>query len=118
MVICQLPDGHTLPDQNCDILERPASSRRCNLEPCLTSVVATSNEDDDDNEYRQDPQWKKGLWSRVRQQIIHHQCHRVFTECRPLSNMRQLSLGECHSTDTFDGHPTRDGIGSVTIIGF
>ncbi|XP_072340509.1 A disintegrin and metalloproteinase with thrombospondin motifs 20 isoform X1 [Scyliorhinus torazame] len=38
LVICQLPHGQRLSDQNCDILEKPPDREQCNMHPCPGGV--------------------------------------------------------------------------------
>ncbi|XP_060695933.1 A disintegrin and metalloproteinase with thrombospondin motifs 20-like isoform X1 [Hemiscyllium ocellatum] len=39
LVICQLPTGQRLNDQNCDILEKPPDREQCNVHPCPGGVL-------------------------------------------------------------------------------
>uniref|UniRef100_UPI00358E6FA8 A disintegrin and metalloproteinase with thrombospondin motifs 9-like n=1 Tax=Myxine glutinosa TaxID=7769 RepID=UPI00358E6FA8 len=42
MVVCQLPSGMQLPDQSCEVLERPPNLKRCISHPCSRSPHAHS----------------------------------------------------------------------------
>ncbi|XP_043943348.1 A disintegrin and metalloproteinase with thrombospondin motifs 20 [Protopterus annectens] len=45
MVICELPSGQRLNEQNCDILEKPPDTEQCNMQVCPAGVT-----------------WHRGAW--------------------------------------------------------
>uniref|UniRef100_A0A4W3HCX3 ADAM metallopeptidase with thrombospondin type 1 motif 9 n=1 Tax=Callorhinchus milii TaxID=7868 RepID=A0A4W3HCX3_CALMI len=49
LVICQLPNGQRLNDQNCEILDKPPDREQCNTRACSADV-----------------DWHRGQWSSVR----------------------------------------------------
>uniref|UniRef100_A0ACB8FPN3 Uncharacterized protein n=1 Tax=Sphaerodactylus townsendi TaxID=933632 RepID=A0ACB8FPN3_9SAUR len=49
LVICQLPNGQVLSDQNCETLEKPPNAAQCNLHSCPDEVS-----------------WHRGPWELVR----------------------------------------------------
>lgn len=77
MVICQLPSGQTLADQNCDVLEKPISSQHCGQDPCqVTSIAAVTNQN------AVNPHWQKGPWSPVSIRLICALCFALhFLNC-------------------------------------
>ncbi|XP_069759188.1 A disintegrin and metalloproteinase with thrombospondin motifs 20-like isoform X2 [Narcine bancroftii] len=46
LVICQLPQGHRVSEQNCNILEKPPDREDCNMQPCPDSIS-----------------WHRGAWN-------------------------------------------------------
>lgn len=49
LVICQLPTGQMLGDQNCEILDKPPNMAQCNVHSCPGDVS-----------------WHRGPWKSVR----------------------------------------------------